>query len=89
MRSFRLFLAARKALPRVIPTFRDDRVPFVMKFCAGIGALLIVSPVDIFGDIPVLGAFDDAALLTLLCVGFVRVASRYTERQPAYALRRL
>ena len=83
MRLFRLFIAARKALPRTIPLLRDSRVPMMLKFGAGVAALLIVSPLDIFGDIPVLGALDDAALLTFLCVWFVRFASRHVE--PAYA----
>lgn len=83
MRLIRLFQAARKALPRTIPLLRDARVPLALKLIAALGALLIVSPMDIFGDIPVLGALDDAALLTFLCVWFVRFASRHAE--PAYA----
>ncbi|MDP9024057.1 MAG: DUF1232 domain-containing protein [Candidatus Eremiobacteraeota bacterium] len=85
MRIFRLFNAARKALPRTIPLLRDARVPLFLKIGAAVAALLIVSPLDIFGDIPVLGAIDDAALLTFLCVWFVRFASRHVEPQFAYA----
>lgn len=79
MRLFRLFSAARKALPNVIPLMRDSRVPLALKLLAGGLALLIVSPFDIFGDIPVIGALDDAALLTFAAILFVRLASRHVE----------
>ncbi len=82
MRLFRLFSAARKALPQVLPLMRDTRVPLMLKALAGVAAVLIVSPVDIFGDIPVLGAFDDAALLTLAAVWFVRIAAPHAEPKP-------
>ncbi|MEO9169646.1 MAG: DUF1232 domain-containing protein [Candidatus Baltobacteraceae bacterium] len=85
MRLLRLFYAARKALPRTIPLLRDARVPMALKIAAGVCAVLIVSPLDIFGDIPVLGALDDAALLTFLCVWFVGFASRHVDAAPAYA----
>ncbi len=88
MRLIALFHAARKALPRTLPLLRDTRVPIALKVAAGMGALLVVSPIDIFGDIPVLGAFDDAALLTFLCVWFVRLASRHVETVPSMALAR-
>ncbi len=88
MRLFALITAARKALPRALPLLRDARVPLALKIAAAVGAVLVISPVDIFGDIPVLGALDDAALLTLLCVWFVRLASRHVEVAPAMALAR-
>lgn len=83
MRLFRLFAAARKALPQVVPLMRDARVPVALKALAGAAAVLIVSPIDIFGDIPVLGALDDAALLTFAAVWFVRLAARHVEPVPA------
>jgi hypothetical protein len=49
---------------------------------ASIG-LLIIAPLNLFGDSPVLGALDDAALLTLLCVWFVSRAVRRVEPVPA------
>ena len=82
MRILRLFYAAKTAVFRTVPLMRDNRVPFVLKALAVVLALAVISPVDVFGDIPVLGAFDDAALLTLLCVWFVSAASRHVEPIP-------
>ena len=59
---------------------RDKRVPLGLKAGAAAMGLLIISPLDIFGDIPVLGLFDDAVLLTLLATLFVALASRLTEK---------
>jgi hypothetical protein len=76
----RLLGAARLSIPRVFPLMRDRAVPFWLKAtCVGL-ALLIVSPLDVFGDIPVLGLFDDAALLALLASGFVLLAENLRER---------
>ena len=84
MRPFRLLAAAKSAVVRTIPLMRDARVPFALKGLTAALAILIVSPIDIFGDIPVLGFLDDAALLSLLCYGFVHVASRHVAtRNPA------
>jgi uncharacterized membrane protein YkvA (DUF1232 family) len=78
----RLFLAAKTAVFRTVPLVRDARVPLSLKLIAAAIALLVISPVDLFSDIPVLGALDDAALLTLLCVWFVRQASKHVEPVP-------
>lgn len=59
---------------------RDERVPVAMKAATGVLALLIISPLDVFGDIPVLGLLDDALLLTLLCSAFVWLATRTIEK---------
>ncbi|MGC9992978.1 MAG: DUF1232 domain-containing protein [Candidatus Cybelea sp.] len=67
---------------RTVPLVRDARVPLSLKLIAAVVALLVISPVDIFSDIPVLGALDDAALLTLLCVWFVSQASKHIEPVP-------
>jgi uncharacterized membrane protein YkvA (DUF1232 family) len=80
MRVLRLLGAARSAIARVIPLMRDARVPFALKFGTAAFAILILSPIDIFGDIPILGALDDAALLTLLCMWFVARAERRVIR---------
>jgi uncharacterized membrane protein YkvA (DUF1232 family) len=82
MKFLRLFFAAKTAIFRTVPLLRDARVPTSLKLlAAGIG-LLIISPIDIFGDIPVLGALDDVALLTLLCMWFVAQAARHLEPVP-------
>jgi uncharacterized membrane protein YkvA (DUF1232 family) len=49
-----------------------------------LAAVLIVSPLDILGDIPVIGLFDDVTLLALLVNLFVLVSERWTLREVAY-----
>ncbi len=78
----RLFLVAKKAVLRTVPLVRDARVPVSLKLIAAVLALLVISPIDVFSDIPVLGVLDDAALLTLLCVWFVSQASKHVEPVP-------
>ena len=82
MRLARLLLAAKTAIFRTVPLVRDARVPTSLKLVAAAIALLVISPIDVFSDIPVLGALDDAALLTLLCMWFVSQASKHVEPVP-------
>jgi uncharacterized membrane protein YkvA (DUF1232 family) len=82
MRLLRLLFAAKTAIFRTVPLLRDERVPLSLKLIAATIGLLVISPVDLFGDVPVLGALDDAALLTLLCMWFVSRAARYVEPVP-------
>jgi uncharacterized membrane protein YkvA (DUF1232 family) len=79
MRLARLLLAAKTAIFRTVPLVRHARVPTSLKLIAAAIALLVISPIDVFSDIPVLGALDDAALLTLLCMWFVAQASKHVE----------
>jgi len=80
MNLLRLLGAARLAVPRVFPLMRDRAVPFWLKAaCVGL-ALLILSPLDIFSDIPVIGLLDDAALLAMLASAFVLVAENLRTR---------
>lgn len=79
MRLLRLLFAAKTAIFRTVPLLRDSRVPLALKLIAAAIALLVISPVDLFGDIPVLGALDDATLLTLLCMWFVSQASKHVQ----------
>lgn len=74
------FAKAKSSVMAVIPHMRDSRVPFALKAGTASLALLIVSPLDIFGDIPVLGLLDDAVLLTLLSMGFVAIARSIVEK---------
>lgn len=80
MASPRLIFSALRSWQRVLPLMRDERVPLTLKAGAAVLGLLIVSPLDVFGDIPVLGLFDDAVLLTILAGAFVFVARRCIER---------
>lgn len=74
-----LYVAATNA-KRAWPLLRDARVPAGLKIVTGIIALLIISPLDVFGDIPVLGVLDDAVLLSLLCMLFVWLATQAVQR---------
>ncbi len=71
---------AKHSVFAVIPHMRDARVPVALKAITVLLAVLVISPLDIFGDIPVLGLLDDAVLLTLLSMGFVAVARAIVER---------
>lgn len=82
MRILRLLFAAKTAIFRTVPLIRDARVPSSLKLVAAAMGLLVISPCDLFGDVPVLGALDDAALLTLLCMWFVSQAARHVEPVP-------
>jgi uncharacterized membrane protein YkvA (DUF1232 family) len=91
----RILISAARNFKRAFPLMRDARVPLQLKIITGVLALLIISPLDIFGDIPVLGLFDDAVLLTMLCAFFVALATRTIEknvtpvRQPVGGLPRI
>ncbi len=68
--------ALRRNAARVGRLFFDQRVPVSLKAITALGALLVVSPVDLFGDIPVLGAVDDTVMLMLLAWLFVRLCPK-------------
>lgn len=74
-----VFLAARN-FKRVLPLMRDARIPAYLKISTIVLGLLIISPLDVFGDIPILGLFDDAALLALLCAAFVWLGTRVIRK---------
>jgi uncharacterized membrane protein YkvA (DUF1232 family) len=82
MTIFRLLGTVRSSLPAALPLLRHPRVPGWLKLGAIGAALLIVSPLDPFADIPVLGMLDDALLLALLVSGFVAVGLRFAA-EPA------
>lgn len=82
MRILRLLAAAKSSILRTFPLMGDARVPVVLKVGTVALGIAIVSPIDLFGDIPVLGMLDDAALLTLLCMAFVHLAGRHVLTVP-------
>jgi uncharacterized membrane protein YkvA (DUF1232 family) len=84
----RLLFSAARNFKRALPLMRDERVPSGLKIVTGVFALLIISPLDIFGDIPVLGLLDDAVLLTLLCMLFVWLATQAVEKNVTPVRRR-
>ena len=81
---FKLLMTSRQNLGRAAALVQHPGVPLRLKLIALGAALFILSPLNILGDIPLLGIVDDAALLALLLGWFVRTASRYgddTSRQ--------
>ena len=76
LRFFRLFRAWR-SFGSALRLMRHPGVPLHLKLMAGAGVLLIRSPLNILGDIPLLGLLDDIALLALLAGWFTGAASRY------------
>lgn len=80
MKILRTLFFSRRKLMQVVPLFKDDRVPASLKGLAVVLAVLIFTPLNILGDIPVIGLFDDAALLLFLTGWFVREATKHIER---------
>ncbi|MDQ6929508.1 MAG: hypothetical protein M3126_02415 [Candidatus Eremiobacteraeota bacterium] len=80
MRLFRTFFLARRNLAGVLPLLRDSRVPISLKVTAAGLALLVFTPVNFLGYIPLVGFFDDAALLILIATWFSRAAVKHVER---------
>jgi uncharacterized membrane protein YkvA (DUF1232 family) len=84
----RLAFATVRAFKRAWPLLRDERVPSGLKILTGALALLIISPLDVFGDVPILGLLDDAVLLSLLCMLFVWLATQAIEKNVTPVRRR-
>ncbi len=80
MKMFNMLSTAISEIPRLVPLMRDARVPLWSKIAAGLIAILIVSPLDLLGDIPVLGFVDDATLLLFVLHAFVNFAERNVQR---------
>ena len=58
----------------IVRLYRDGRVPAWLKMAGLAAAVLIVSPLDPFADIPFLNVLDDAALLMLAARMFMGLA---------------
>jgi uncharacterized membrane protein YkvA (DUF1232 family) len=76
LRFFNLFRVWR-SFGNAFRLMRSPRVPLHLKIIAGALALLILSPINILGDIPFLGMIDDVALLGMLAGWFVAAAVRH------------
>ena len=55
----------------IVRLYRDGRVPTWLKLAGVAAAVLIVSPLDLFSDIPLVGPIDDIALLFMLAQFFI------------------
>ena len=58
----------------IVRLYRDARVPMWLKMGGLAAAVLVLSPLDPFADIPVLNMLDDAALLMFAAKLFVGLA---------------
>ncbi|HEY0798421.1 MAG TPA: hypothetical protein VGD50_04680 [Candidatus Baltobacteraceae bacterium] len=87
MNLLRIVSLARTSLPRLWPLMRDERVPLWLKAGTVVSAVLIISPLDIFSDIPILGLFDDFTLLALVGTLFVRLASMLARKRDEASMR--
>lgn len=88
MNILRLGITLRKTAARAFAAFVDGRVPGRLKCIAFAATLFVVSPLNIFGDIPLLGVLDDAALVSLILMWFVRASLPYQRTIDAVAVAR-
>jgi uncharacterized membrane protein YkvA (DUF1232 family) len=82
MRLIRILLHSRRTLPRLPGLLLSGYVPLSLKLLVVFLGLLIVSPLNVLGDIPFLGFVDDAVLFALLLEWFVRAAERHEATAP-------
>jgi uncharacterized membrane protein YkvA (DUF1232 family) len=87
MRILRFFFTIRHTLGRAVALMQDPNVPRRLKITAAALGLLIVSPLNILGDIPLIGMVDDVALLGFLLQWFIRSAERAQARGDIEAVR--
>jgi uncharacterized membrane protein YkvA (DUF1232 family) len=71
-----MLAAAAAELPRLFPLMRDARVPLWSKLLTAAAAIFVVSPLNVLGDIPLVGFLDDGALLLFILHLFVNFAER-------------
>ncbi|MFN2459737.1 MAG: hypothetical protein ABR591_03455 [Candidatus Velthaea sp.] len=74
MQLLKVFFTFRRTLGRALALAQDPRVALRLKVITGALALFILSPLNILGDIPLVGIVDDVALFGLLLNWFVRAA---------------
>jgi uncharacterized membrane protein YkvA (DUF1232 family) len=82
MRLIRLLTTSRRSLVRLPGLLLSAAVPLRYKLLVVGLALLILSPLNIFGDVPFLGILDDVVLFGLLLDWFVRTAERAIATAP-------
>ena len=77
MKIFGLIFGLRKNALQAYRAIVDPRVPRRLKLYALIAALLVLSPLNILGYIPLLGILDDAGLFSLILIWFTRASAPY------------
>jgi uncharacterized membrane protein YkvA (DUF1232 family) len=72
----------RRALIDAYRMFRNPLVPWRLKLIVAALALFILSPLNVLGDLPLLGLIDDVALLGILAAWFVRAGADAIAHAP-------
>lgn len=72
----RLAYTLRTSFQRAVEHFLNPRVSTKRKVLALIAVAFVLSPINILGDIPLLGIFDDVVLLGFVLNWFVRASER-------------
>lgn len=70
----RFLFRSWSTVQRALVLARDARVPMHLKLGALAATIFVLSPLNILGDIPLLGLADDAAMLAGVAALFVRFA---------------
>lgn len=74
-------MSLRKQLALNFALLRDPRVPMWLKAAAVGGAAFTLSPLNILGDIPVIGVVDDVALLGVISQVFINLAPKHVVNE--------
>ena len=77
MNLLRFLPAVRKTGFAALAALANRRVPGRLKVWALVAIAIVLSPLNILGDIPLLGVVDDAGLLALVLVWFTRSSLPY------------
>ena len=75
----------RRTLVSAFGMLRNPRVPLHLKLITLGLALLILSPLNILGDIPLFGLVDDVALMSILASWFIGAALRSEQARASAA----
>lgn len=79
MTILRLAFGLRKTALRALTALADRRVPGRLKLLAVAATLLVLSPLNLLGDLPLLGALDDAGMVILVLTWFTRASAPYVN----------
>jgi uncharacterized membrane protein YkvA (DUF1232 family) len=75
--AFRFAFGLRRPAFRALRAMGDRRVPGHLKLLLIAATIFVLSPLNILGDLPLLGFFDDAGLLALAFTWFSRASAPY------------
>ncbi len=70
-------LALRKMGAAAWSALIDRRVPLRLKLLTVAAIVFVISPLNILGDLPLLGLVDDAALVSFVLMWFARASAPF------------